>query len=145
MTSIPKASIPVTAPGRIDGVQRPDGTFRPRAHVPCGGCRLCCQKNVIMLFPDEGDVVESYDHEIRTIGPGLTGPVLKHKPNGDCIYLGPEGCTIHDRAPVCCRVFDCRDFFLMHSRGERRNLIKRGLAGADVFRRGRDLLKQERA
>lgn len=31
--------------------------------VPCGPCRACCRSEVIALLPDEGDVIESYEHE----------------------------------------------------------------------------------
>ncbi len=26
----------------------------------------------------------------------------------ECVYLGPEGCTVHDIRPLTCRMFDCR-------------------------------------
>lgn len=107
--------------------------------VPCGSCHRCCQgHNAIMLLEDEGDNLENYDYEIKTLAPGLTGPVLKEKSNGDCIYLGEDGCTIHDRAPKVCRVFDCRRWYLSHSRAERKRMVKRGLASKDVFDAGRE-------
>lgn len=34
--------------------------------------------------------------------------MLAHKANGECVYLGKKGCTIHDRAPIVCKAFDCR-------------------------------------
>jgi hypothetical protein len=34
--------------------------------------------------------------------------MIAHKPNGDCIYLDEQGCSIHDRAPSLCRSADCR-------------------------------------
>ena len=34
--------------------------------------------------------------------------MLDHKPNGDCIYLGNGGCTIHESKPRMCREMDCR-------------------------------------
>jgi Fe-S-cluster containining protein len=107
-----------------------------RANVPCGSCHLCCKSEVLALMPDEGDKVETYEHEYITLPMGRV-PVLKHKPNGDCVYLGPEGCTIHDRAPVICRIFDCRRWFLAHSRPERRRMIADSLATKAVFAAGR--------
>ena len=76
-----------------------------------------------MLQPAKGDVVESYLHwvmdgpivEAIALSLGIdtkTLPVLQRRSNGDCIYLGPKGCMIHDRAPVMCRSFDCRKFYL---------------------------------
>lgn len=107
-----------------------------RAVVPCGSCRLCCRNNLILLFPDDGDDVASYEHDIVTLPKG-TGAVLKHKPNGDCIYLGPDGCTIHDRAPVVCAVFDCRKQYLSMTRVERRRRIAMGLLSKEIMDAGR--------
>jgi uncharacterized protein len=108
-----------------------------RASVPCGSCQLCCKSEVLALLPDEGDVVSQYEHELIDIPNMGTVPVLKHKPNGDCVYLGDKGCTIHDRAPFICRIFDCRRWFLAHSRAERRRMIADSIATKDVFAAGR--------
>jgi len=110
-----------------------------RADVPCGSCHLCCKSEVLVLLPDEGDDVASYQHEFMELPQGRL-PVLKHKPNGDCVYLGEDGCTIHERAPFICRIFDCRRWFLAHSRAERRRMIATSLATKDVFAAGRDRL-----
>jgi Fe-S-cluster containining protein len=106
------------------------------ATVPCGDCHLCCKSEVLALMPDEGDDVASYEHEYIDL-PMARVPVLKHKPNGDCIYLGESGCTIHDRAPVICKIFDCRRWFLSHSRAERRRMIAGSFATKAVFAAGR--------
>ncbi len=37
---------------------------------------------------------------------------LAKKENDDCVYLGPNGCTIYERRPIVCRSFDCRDYLL---------------------------------
>jgi Fe-S-cluster containining protein len=34
--------------------------------------------------------------------------VLKSKPDGSCVYLGDQGCSIYERRPQMCRAFDCR-------------------------------------
>ena len=107
-----------------------------RASVPCGDCHACC-RSLVMLLPDEGDDVASYDHEIVTIAPGVSGPALKRKANGDCVYLDDAGrCSIWERAPLICRVFDCRRWYKNHSRAERRKLIARG-ADQTIFAAGR--------
>lgn len=111
-----------------------------RANVPCGSCHLCCKSEVLALMPDEGDDVESYQHDLIDIPNIGNIPVLKHKSNGDCIYLGDEGCTIHDRAPFICRIFDCRRWFLAHSRTDRRRMIADSIATKGVFAAGRDRL-----
>ena len=109
-----------------------------RTPVPCGSCHRCCTNDQIILHPECGDVVASYEHEATTSP--LTGEAayqIKRKPNGECIYLGAEGCTIHDRAPAICKEFDCRRMFLKFSRTERRRLVKTGLFSQDVFDAGR--------
>jgi Fe-S-cluster containining protein len=96
-----------------------------------------------MLFEHEGDLLADYEHEIVDL-PGVgRGPILRRKPNGDCHYLGADGCTIHDRTPVVCRVFDCRGAylnFLDHPRNERRRMIAEGYVDKAIFDRGRALL-----
>jgi len=120
----------------------PPARDEPRADVPCGTCRACCRHELVVLFPEAGDDVESYDAvEIRVDeadGPAIH--VLKHKDNGDCIYLGEHGCTIHHRAPAVCRTFDCRLFFVRHTRNERRQWEKRARQKLEIFRAGRERL-----
>jgi hypothetical protein len=38
--------------------------------------------------------------------------MLAHKPNGECVYLKKNGCSIHDHAPFLCRLADCRSLAL---------------------------------
>lgn len=64
-----------------------------------------------MLHPDRGD------DPARFVTVPFTNPVtgkralrIPQMPNGDCYYLDEGGCSIHDRAPVVCREFDCRRF-----------------------------------
>ena len=106
--------------------------------VPCGSCKLCCQNfTVVVVMRDQGDDPETFE----TDGDGDDLLTLKHKPNGDCIYLGEDGCTIHDRAPTMCRVFDCREQHAMYSRKRRRIMLRAGLLSKDVLRRGNELRK----
>jgi hypothetical protein len=113
-----------------------------RSTVPCNGCRACCQGELLILHPELGDVPASYLHE--AVAHPLTGKpalALQHKPNGDCIYLGETGCTIHHRAPAICREFDCRKFFLgLGDRAARRRLLKQGMVTKDVVEAGRSRL-----
>ena len=53
----------------------------------------------------------AYETILLPLADGATIEVIKPRPNGDCLYLGPGGCTIHDRAPAICRAFGCRKYF----------------------------------
>lgn len=103
--------------------------------VPCNGCTACCRQELIFLHPEHGDIIEAYD-TFPTINPvtNKEGHAIKHKDNGECVYLGENGCTIHDRAPVICREFDCRRWFLKFGdRAARRRFLK-ALPHDDVSR-----------
>jgi Fe-S-cluster containining protein len=108
--------------------------------VPCGSCHHCCRSEVIALMPEHGDDVSRYDCQTIEV-PGLGSvAVLKHRPNGDCVYLGDKGCTIHGEAPVICQTFDCRHWYRSHSRAERRKMISDSPLTGLVFAAGRERL-----
>ena len=106
----------------------------PDRPVPCNGCRECCRGDMISLKLHLGDKVEDYrcHQEVNPVTNHLDW-VLDHKPNGDCVYLGATGCTIHDRAPVVCREFDCRLVFKALTRNQRREWVKNGAIKQSVF------------
>jgi len=113
--------------------------------VPCGGCTLCCKHEIVTLHIDEGDDPSLYGDGVREGIPRRPGlaPVLKHKPNGDCFFLGDAGCTIYDKRPVICRSFDCRRAFLKirnrFTRNQRRQMVRAGHLDMAVYRRGEEL------
>ncbi len=73
--------------------------------VPCNGCTLCCHHDAIRILPaDDASLYQTVPHEHY---PGHL--MLDHKQNGDCVYLGDAGCTIHDHSPQQCREMDCRN------------------------------------
>jgi Fe-S-cluster containining protein len=105
---------------------------KPDATVACGSCVACCSGGqAIFLHVDEGDDPSLYETQTMPL-PGLGGPsqevydqvaalgsdkrpMLKRKPNGDCIYLGDgsdgqKRCTIYEKRPVICRTFSCITF-----------------------------------
>ena len=82
----------------------------------------------------EGDDPEQYDTEPITIN-GRQIFVLRRQPNGDCIYLD-GGCTIHDRAPTVCRVYDCAAAYRMWGHHEAKQRMPR-----KILKRARKLLK----
>lgn len=69
--------------------------------VKCGTCTECCKGfDPIWLLPAEMGFKEQRIDGARA---------LQHKFNGDCVYLGDKGCTIHETKPFACRLYDCRD------------------------------------
>jgi Putative zinc- or iron-chelating domain len=92
-----------------------------RTDVPCNGCVACCRHELVLVLPGDGDDPTSYDCNIIETPAGQVH-ALKHRPNGDCIYLGPTGCSIWERTPTMCKIFDCRKLFLRFTRNERRRM-----------------------
>lgn len=113
-----------------------------RSVVPCNGCTACCKRERIVLYPEHGDDPSQYLTVPATLNDSLRGVIgdgrvmLQHKPNGECIYLGESGCTIWDRAPNICKVFDCRKWFLKFTRAERRKLLATGHLDKEVTKAG---------
>jgi Fe-S-cluster containining protein len=98
-----------------------------------------------LLFPaemfdaDAEKVPEEFRQAVRQ-GNGFAIMQLKHKENGDCVFLGEHGCTIYDRRPTVCRKFDCRVLFMNQTREERREWIKTGQMPREVYAAGRKKL-----
>jgi hypothetical protein len=106
--------------------------------VPCNGCTLCCQADAIRLLPE--DNVEDYQTEPHPYIPGAL--MLAHKPNGECVYLYNQGCSIHDRAPSMCRIADCRSVAAKFNFEQARTLHSLGRLDLRVWDRGRELLDE---
>jgi len=105
-------------------------TYIERSSVPCNGCTACCQGELVVLDPEAGDDPALYLTRQSADG---AHHALQQKANGDCVYLGPSGCSIWARAPAMCRTFDCRKFFLRFNRAARRRMKD----GKDIFDAGR--------
>lgn len=101
--------------------------------VPCNGCTRCCEGDAVRLLP--GDDFGAYQTEPHPWLPGER--MLAHKDNGDCIYLGEAGCTIHERRPQMCREMDCR---LIAASMSGRQAHRAGIHS--IYRRGRELLRR---
>lgn len=111
-----------------------------RHEVPCGTCHLCCRLMTPVL-PEKGDDPNMYQTAMCFTSGKAPYMILDRHENGDCVYLGGDGCTIHDRAPWTCRDFDCRIVFMNSDRTGRRLAVKRGDMDARIFVRGRELLE----
>lgn len=107
----------------------------------CGGCTLCCHRMRVPIVPNIDPDPGTYQTEIIN---GHT--LLAHRPNGDCVYLGPEGCTIYERRPALCRRFDCREMARAASMKTWKVILKQNPRAADmrVVRRGKRLLNRMR-
>lgn len=110
-----------------------------RADVPCGSCTLCCRTLIVPLANEE---FEKYDWAWITTREGKRlGRALQRRPNGECVYLGEQGCTIHDHAPHVCQTFSCSDLFLNSDRAGRRQAIKSGKLPKALFDKGHEMSK----
>jgi Fe-S-cluster containining protein len=92
---------------------------------------------------DMGDDAREYQ-TAKWYRDGLDKPpitILDRLPNGDCFYLGEHGCTIHDRAPYECRMYDCRAMFRNSDRQGRKLAVKEGKVPKGIFERGRELIE----
>jgi hypothetical protein len=108
----------------------------PTKFVPCDGCVLCCQGDAIRL--EREDIARGYLSEPHPYVPGAL--MLAHKANGDCVYLGDSGCTIHGRAPALCRAADCRSVALRYDLEGAKALHMTGRLNFDVWDKGNRLL-----
>lgn len=105
--------------------------------VPCNGCTLCCHGDAVRILPHEDP------------GKWLTEPhpfvagarMLAHAPSGDCIYLGPTGCTQHHDKPQQCREMDCRRLAASITFTQARKMSAQGALPITVWNRGRELLR----
>ncbi len=97
-----------------------------------------------MLSPEAGDIAELYETEdVHDHRRNRMAKALAHKPNGDCIYLGPQGCTIHTWWPSLCRIFDCRLYYLQQlakPRRERKQDMESQSKAKELFDIGRSMV-----
>jgi uncharacterized protein len=76
----------------------------------CLRCRRCCSDKRIQINPYElarlarGRGERAADFRERWTLEGA-GVVLRQTPDGACVFLGPEGCTVHADRPLVCRLY----------------------------------------
>ncbi len=68
--------------------------------------------------------------------------MLAHKPNGECVYLDKDGCSIHDHAPSLCRIADCRSLALRFDYEMARHLHAMNKLDIRVWDQGNKLLEK---
>jgi hypothetical protein len=106
--------------------------------VPCNGCTLCCRGDVIRIEDEEK--AADYKTEPHPFLPGAL--MLAHKPDGECIYLAENGCSIHNNAPLICRMADCRSIALRFDFKTARKLHALNKIDIRVWDQGRRLLEK---
>lgn len=85
------------------------GTAAARFSYTCNRCNRCCRDKRIQVNPYEvvrlarnrgistGDFIERHiDTEQMA---------LRKSPDGSCVFLGSEGCTVHEDRPLVCRLY----------------------------------------
>lgn len=89
-------------------------TTYPTEHVDCNGCRACCRREAIILIPEDTDPLLLAACDVidapNPYSDEATTRVLRHRDNGDCVFLGERGCMIYAQRPVMCRTFSCVKF-----------------------------------
>jgi Fe-S-cluster containining protein len=109
-----------------------------KVEVPCNGCTLCCQGDLIRL--EQNETAEDYRTEPHPfIGDAF---MLAHKQNGECVYLESNRCGIHDRAPSLCQLADCRIIAAKYDYETARRLHSLRLIDIRVWDHGRMLLEK---
>lgn len=111
--------------------------------VPCGSCVLCCRKQRVFMARDDDAVSLRAVPEYNS-ATGKMGMRLPRKLNGDCAYLGDQGCTIYDRRPTVCRLYDCREHSKLPSAERRSREAKFSPHDIEIVRHGRALAERSR-
>ena len=76
----------------------------------CRRCSRCCQHKHIQLNPYEVARLararnQSTTQFRRTWTVNGQGTTLAQKPDGTCVFLGPQGCEVHADRPLVCRLY----------------------------------------
>jgi uncharacterized protein len=95
----------------MDGAPQFDRASRDQPFgYECRRCLRCCRHKRIQLNPYEvarlaygrGMSTTAFRALHTVDGQGLE---LAQAENGDCVFLGPEGCTVHPDRPLVCRLY----------------------------------------
>ena len=105
-------------------------------NVPCNGCTACCRQSIPRVLDRRLDDVSRYKLSATTDGTA----VLATKPNGDCYYLGKQGCTIYNDRPFMCRHFDCREVYNMLTEKQRDEIANRTPWTKPIFEAAKERL-----
>lgn len=99
------------------------------ADVPCGDCCACCStSHFVHIGPDETETLSVAPGALLFPAPGLPAGhvVLPYDERGRCPLLDEGGrCTIYDRRPRTCRIYDCRVFAAAELDADREEITAR--------------------
>src|SRR5262245_10480899 len=73
--------------------------------VPCGSCTACCRSPHMPadLLPQErADFPDAVPMPVGMGGPRSSGWALPKRPDGSCVYLIDDKCSIYHRRPDSC-------------------------------------------
>lgn len=74
--------------------------------VPCGPCVACCTSGQqVPVDDDERPALPAH-----AVVDTAEGPVLARRADGACLSLVDGRCSVYERRPRACRVYDCRIF-----------------------------------
>ena len=82
-------------------------TDGPIADVPCGSCYDCCSKLSPFLTQEEFESGQ-YVYTFMNTPDNIPAIAIPRKQDGGCFYLESGKCTIYEKRPKACRIFDCR-------------------------------------
>lgn len=76
----------------------------------CRRCSRCCRNKLIQVNPYEiARLARNRGQSTGAFRAASTddgaGNYLRREPDGTCIFLGPEGCTVHADRPLVCRIY----------------------------------------
>jgi Fe-S-cluster containining protein len=75
----------------------------------CRACGHCCAGKVIMVGPHEvlgmSRVLGITTGEFLAAHADNGGTTLRFGPDGRCVFVTPEGCRVHARRPLVCRLY----------------------------------------
>jgi Fe-S-cluster containining protein len=106
---MPDASA-VIAPMHLDGRAEAPGPRGEAFGYICGRCSKCCHDKEIHVNPYEiarlarriGQTTSAFRSAWTRDGGGTS---LRQTESGACVFLGPQGCTVHADRPLVCRLY----------------------------------------
>ena len=105
----------------------------------CTRCSRCCANKRIQTNPYEiARLARRFGMTTGTFAArwtvGGAGSVLRKTETGACVFLGPEGCTVHSDRPLVCRLFPLGRY-INENGVERFSLVEEGMLPAGEITR----------